>query len=114
VQGEPDTRQLLGFADETIIEKSKPPAAAAPAKKKAAAAPAAPAKPGIQIITDPPGAEVYINNEEHPEKTPCTISGIKPGSYDITLSADGYQFVQRTVKFDGKSTAAVKIRLERE
>ena len=47
-------------------------------------------RPGsIQITTEPPGAQVLIDNARIAEDTPSSIEE-KPGSYAITVQRDGY------------------------
>ena len=44
----------------------------------------------LTIISDPPGATVYVDNEEV-GVTPCSVSYIYYGTRQITLLKDGYE-----------------------
>ncbi len=45
----------------------------------------------ILIISQPPGAEVYINGRDTGKKTTATLKGIKPGPVEITVKLKGYK-----------------------
>ncbi len=43
----------------------------------------------IHLVTVPPGANVYLQDELYPEKTPVTISDLPPGYYYVRISMEG-------------------------
>ncbi len=45
---------------------------------------------GIMLSTNPPGAEIYVNNVLRGE-TPNKVAGLKEGSYIVNLTKEGYQ-----------------------
>ncbi len=54
-----------------------------------AAKPEAPRKQ-VFIITDPPGAEVRLNDAVLEQRTPLSLDKIQPGSYLIAINKEGY------------------------
>jgi serine/threonine protein kinase len=64
--------------------------------------------PAIKIASAPAGATVYLNNEALPDKTPLSIDEIKPGVYELKLSADGYKPILKSIHVASKGEAEVK------
>ncbi|MEO6952926.1 MAG: serine/threonine-protein kinase [Polyangia bacterium] len=63
-------------------------------------------RPGsIHITTEPPGAQILIDNARIAEDTPSTIEE-KPGSYAVTVQRDGY--VPHSEQVDVRSREAVR------
>lgn len=82
----------------------EPPAA--PTKRRATVAkpaPAAPEKPAVaatarlRIVSDVPGAQVFLNRE-FVGATPATKDALAPGSYQLNVSAPGYDNHVETIE----------------
>jgi hypothetical protein len=75
-----------------------PAARPRPAPKPAAPEPVeAPVVAGtLQISSDVPGAQVFLNRAFVGE-APVTVPNLEPGSYQINVSAKGYESIARTV-----------------
>ncbi|HSB61205.1 MAG TPA: TonB family protein, partial [Vicinamibacteria bacterium] len=63
--------------------------APATATAPASAEPAGQTPGGIEVATEPPGAEVRIDGSSM-GRTPITLSGLEPGSHTVTVSLRGY------------------------
>jgi hypothetical protein len=72
---------------------------------------ASPATRGLQIVSDPDGAEVYINND-FKGTTPLVIETLDKGSYRLVLHKDGYYDVAEWIDFPG-SYMLVRLSLQR-
>jgi hypothetical protein len=88
---------------EPTPEPSPEPAPAAaprprPAPKPAAPEPtdATPVAGSLQVNSDVPGAQVFLNRAFVGE-APVTVPNLEPGSYQINVSAKGYESIARTV-----------------
>jgi hypothetical protein len=70
-----------------------------PAPRPGAPAPVeAPAVAGtLEISSDVPGAQVFVNRAFVGE-APVTVPNLEPGSYQINVSAKGYESIARTVE----------------
>ena len=53
---------------------------------------------GISVTSSPGGAEVFIDSVKR-GVTPCTVNGLEPGMYTITLKCDGYDSKSDRKKF---------------
>ncbi len=54
-------------------------------------------KPGtLHLVSVPEGARFYVNGESH-GKGPVTLTGLKPGSYDVRVELDGFGTESRTL-----------------
>lgn len=51
----------------------------------------------LSISSIPQGADIYLNNNLRPEKTPATISNLDPNTYTIKLKKIGYNDAEATV-----------------
>lgn len=51
----------------------------------------------LYISTNPPGANVFINEIKAPEVTPAVIRDLLPGEYTIRLDMDGYRVWKNSV-----------------
>ena len=51
----------------------------------------------LTVTSDPPGALVYLNNEEF-GRTPVTRDFLWYGTYDVTLRREGYETQKTTAK----------------
>jgi predicted Ser/Thr protein kinase len=45
---------------------------------------------GIYVRSQPPGADVFVNGQKQPGKTPLNLP-IAPGQYDLVVSLEGYE-----------------------
>jgi serine/threonine protein kinase len=65
--------------------------------------------PQLTVRTTPDGAEIYLNGQLQPAKTPATLGGVQPGaSYELRLELAGYEGVAKTVIIP-KSTPRVLV-----
>lgn len=56
-------------------------------------------QPGLKIKTNPPGAQVYVDNALQQKTTPVTISGLKSGvTYNVRLVLEGFEPVSQPVR----------------
>ncbi len=83
-----------------------PPVAAEPA----APPPAAAGKPTIDVISDPPGAEVFVAGESK-GRTPVRITDLDPGSYDLEIRKPGYNTYRKTTKLEAESDYTMRVTL---
>jgi serine/threonine protein kinase len=68
---------------------------------------------GFILETEPIGASVVINNRTHPDKTPVTVSDLKPGTYTIRVEKAGFLPFSTEVKVkDGKLAQMEKVVLD--
>jgi eukaryotic-like serine/threonine-protein kinase len=72
--------------------------------------PAAVGNPTIDVISDPPGAEVLVNGAVK-GRTPLRISDLDPGTYDFEVRKDGYNSYKKTVPLDSASDYTMKVNL---
>ena len=63
---------------------------------------------GFALETDPPGAELFIDNRPYGEKTPVTVTGIKPGTYQLRI-VKGDQFEALAIEVQIKDGEILKI-----
>ena len=79
------------------------PARRAPAKSDAAASalaaptPAAPATATLTIVSDVPGAQVFLDRR-FIGTTPATASDVSPGAHQLNVSAPGFDAVAETIE----------------
>jgi hypothetical protein len=71
------------------VAKRRAAPAPAPSAPAPAAEPAAPTTATLRIVSDVPGAQVFLNRE-FVGATPATASALAPGSYQLNVSAPGY------------------------
>jgi tRNA A-37 threonylcarbamoyl transferase component Bud32 len=82
------------------VEPTAPPAAAP--------VPAVSENPAIDVISDPPGAEVVVNGVVK-GRTPLRISDLDPGSYDFEVRKEGYNSYKRTADLDSGADYTMKV-----
>jgi hypothetical protein len=61
----------------------------------------------IQIITTPPGAEIWINSADSGVQTPFNFTGMKTGIYACSLQKDGYLPANMTVTVTSENTTNI-------
>ena len=66
----------------------------------------------VTVITDPPGAEVWIDNQPQPEQTPLTLSGLSAGEQPLEIRLDRYRTVTHTVEILPDDTSRLDLVLE--
>jgi hypothetical protein len=66
----------------------------------------------ISVISDPSGATAVLDGGSS-QTTPCTFTGVSPGSHTIYVSKSGYTGVSRTVTVSGGSTTQVSVTLNK-
>ncbi len=58
----------------------------------------------VELVTQPPGAAVYVDGDKYPGQTPLTVEKLKPDvRYDIRVKLDGYEQVKREVSVTKKN-----------
>jgi len=91
------------------------PAAAEPEEEEPQSAlpPSAPVdvvRTVIQVISEPPGADVFVNGVNK-GKTPARITDLQPGTYDIELRKEGYSPYRKTARLDLNSEYTIRVTL---
>ncbi|MEA3313781.1 MAG: PEGA domain-containing protein [Caldisericota bacterium] len=66
----------------------------------------------IDIVSDPEGAKVYLNNEEQ-GITPIKIKNIDPGKYKLSIKKDGYTPYEEEIETIKGETTNRKITLKK-
>jgi hypothetical protein len=64
----------------------------------------------IAVTSDPSGATAVLDGGSS-QITPCTFTGVSPGSHTISVSKGGYTSISRTVTVSGGSTTQVAVTL---
>jgi len=95
--------------------RNKDPAAAASAPVPATVQSAPLVRGAIAVVSDPPGATVWLNGEKRDELTPATLTKLSIGTpYEIKLTKDGYADLTTTVTLtENESSSAVSLQLKR-
>ena len=107
-------RALSGAVAELFGKESPPPVTAAPvAKTKPEAKPAPPPEPGsLEVASDPPGAEVYLEGEAKGQ-TPYKDK-VAAGEFRLELKLDGYKAAGQRVQVKPKEATRLTLTLERD
>src|SRR5690606_11790162 len=105
-----------------VREPVKPPPAAKaePQRSVAKVAPAksAPAPKTVESVsvyfrTTPIGARIQVNDRsDWVCESPCQLSGLPPGKYQVKATLDGYHPAQREVSLGSSAQAVLEIKLE--
>lgn len=66
---------------------------------------------GLQIRTNPPGAQITVNDIPVPRATPFRFP-VAPGTYRVRLSMDGYYAITKIVQVDAGNMTQVSERLQ--
>ncbi|MCE9614539.1 MAG: PEGA domain-containing protein [Lentisphaerae bacterium] len=74
-------------------------------------APLAPLPARLRVVTEPPGARVYLDNALHGE-SPVTIDDLPPGAYRLRVEATGYATAGRTVTLALAANVTEEVRLD--
>jgi tRNA A-37 threonylcarbamoyl transferase component Bud32 len=64
----------------------------------------------VEIVSDPPGAEVLMNGVSKGQ-TPARITDIEPGSYDVEVRKEGYASFKKTARFSANSEYSIRMTL---
>lgn len=116
VEPTPAPRPTEAPRPEPTAARLKPTAAPKPqptAEIMPTAAPApeaATGKPTIDVISEPPGAEVIVNGASK-GRTPVRIADLDPGSYDFEVRKEGYNSYLKTTKLEPESDYTMRITL---
>lgn len=78
-----------------------------PRGTESAAVPIAPAVGGLQVVTEPPGAEVLIDGETR-GVAPLTVSDLKAGEHAVVVKGTG-EAVSRTITVQERAVASLII-----
>jgi eukaryotic-like serine/threonine-protein kinase len=81
-----------------------------PTAEPVAPPPAGVEKPTIDVISEPPGAEVLVNGTVK-GRTPLRISDLDPGSYDFEVRKQGYNSYRKSIPLDSASDYTMKVNL---
>ena len=68
-------------------------------------------KGGLQIRTNPPGAQITINDIPVPRATPFRFP-VGPGTYRVRLNLDGYYAITKIVQVDAGNMTQVSEKLQ--
>ncbi|MGB2989576.1 MAG: PEGA domain-containing protein, partial [Candidatus Zixiibacteriota bacterium] len=63
----------------------------------------------LNVITVPPGAEIFLNEVDTGRETDALITGLLPGKYTVKLVKSGYQDVIRNVDVLPRQTTTVLV-----
>jgi hypothetical protein len=66
----------------------------------------------LSVISDPPGAQVWLNNALH-GTTPCVIERLAFAAYQVQVAAIGCDTVERRVVIDAEKTVSLSLDLPR-
>ncbi len=66
----------------------------------------------ISVTSNPSGATAMLDGGSS-QTTPCTFTGVSPGSHTVYVSKSGYTSVSRTVTVSGGSTTQVSVTLNK-
>jgi eukaryotic-like serine/threonine-protein kinase len=72
--------------------------------------PAAAENPSIDVISDPPGAEVVVDGVVK-GRTPLRISDLDPGSYDFEVRKEGYNPYKKSTQLESLADYTMKVTL---
>ncbi len=72
---------------------------------------AAKSKTSVDIVTDPPQAQIFIDGELV-GKSPCAVDNIQPGEHLLSATLDGFYEVRRTFTLTRGEIARISLRLE--
>ena len=86
------------------------PPALMPPSAPVEAPPVASAKPSIDVISDPPGADVAVDGVVK-GRTPVRISDLNPGSYDFEIRKEGHSPYRKTTQLDASSDYQMNVKL---
>jgi hypothetical protein len=66
----------------------------------------------ISVASDPSGATAVLDGGPS-QTTPCTFTGVSPGSHTIYVSKSGYTGISKTVTVNGGTTTQVSVTLNK-
>jgi hypothetical protein len=58
----------------------------------------------LEVTTSPTGASVSLDGKAQSEKTPLTLSQLKPGTHSISITAEGYATKDQQVNIQAGRT----------
>lgn len=61
----------------------------------------------LSVTTVPRGAELLLSGDEQLTKTPSLLKNVIPGTYELTLSKEGYHSWQRQIQVNSRETTFV-------
>jgi hypothetical protein len=70
--------------------------------------------PGIMVLSSSPNETSVVVNNAYKGKTPLTLGGLTPGTYNVTFSRFGYYPFSTAVKVEPGSVSDVVARLEQQ
>jgi hypothetical protein len=73
-----------------------------------------PMMPGTMVLSSFPNETSVVVNNEYKGKTPLTLEGLEPGTYNVTFSRFGYHKFSTPVKVESGSISEVTASLEQE
>ena len=73
-----------------------------------------PMMPGTMVLSSFPNETSVVVNNEYKGKTPLTLEGLEPGTYNVTFSRFGYHKFSTPVKVESGSVSEVTASLEQE
>ena len=115
VTAKPDAPGPAASAPETKLETTAPRAPRRAAGAPAAEAPAAPVESApelgtLRIEADVPNAQVFLDRQ-FIGTAPVTAEGVKPGTHQLNVSAEGFEGIARTIDVEpGPRDLAIRFR----
>jgi hypothetical protein len=73
-----------------------------------------PMMPGTMVLSSFPNETSVVVNNEYKGKTPLTLEGVEPGTYNVTFSRFGYLKFSTPVKVESGSVSEVTASLKQE
>jgi len=70
------------------------------------------APPTVQLVTDPPGAQVWFGDRQLCAATPCVLSGLTPPNVTLTISREGFQKKDVVVGVPAEGERSSRVQLE--
>ncbi len=72
--------------------------------------PAAGENPSVDVISDPPGADIVVDGVVK-GRTPSRVSDLPPGTYEFEIRKDGFNSYRKTTRLDPQADYQMKVTL---
>lgn len=108
-----DVRQALALTVEVLVNLDDKTPAAVRAEANSVFKKLSPIKSVVYIYTDPPGADVFLNDKKLAEASPVILSDLGLGTYRIELEKAGYETYQTRQNLKLGEFALIKVKLRK-
>lgn len=112
-QASGDVRQALALIVEVLVNLDDKTPAAVRAEANSVFKKLSPIKSVIYVYTDPPGADVFLNDKKLAEVSPVILSDLGLGTYRIELEKAGYETYQTRQNLKLGEFALIKVKLRK-